>query len=114
MDNDRIDFSPLDPKRDATRFKRMVDRTVAGVRSAVLSPSGLVHQLVVWGRAAVATSALLAVAAWLPALFEGGLSSAPSALRRGDPIELVSQWAKTGKVPSEIDPVDALGDLDVH
>ena len=113
MDDDRIDFSALDPKRDAIRFNRMVEMTLAGIRSSALGAPGLVHQLVVWGRTAVATAALLALAAWLPALFDDGRSPA-SALRGGDPVELVSQWARTGGVPSEADPLDALGDLDVR
>ena len=29
-----------------------------------------------------------------------------------DPVELVSSWARTGKVPSEVDPIEALGELD--
>ena len=111
MDDDRIDFSALDPKRDAIRFTRMVEMTLAGIRSSTLGAPKLVHQLVVWGRTAVAAAALLALAAWLPALLEDGRSPSASALRGSDPVELISQWARTG-VPSEADPLDALGDLD--
>ena len=110
MDDDRIDFSALDPKRDAIRFKRMVETTLAGIRSSALGVPRLVHQLVVWGRTAVATAAALALAAWVLALFEDGRTA--STLRGSDPVELISQWAKTGGVPSEADPLDALGDLD--
>ncbi len=112
MDDDRIDFSALDPKRDAIRFRRMVEMTLAGIRSSALAAPGLVHQLAVWGRTAIAAAALLALAAWLPALFEDGRSPAAGVHRGSDPVELVSQWAKTGRVPSEADPLDALGDLD--
>jgi len=112
MDDDRIDFSALDPKRDAIRFKRMVETTLAGIRSSALGVPRLVHQLVVWGRTAVAAAAALALAAWVLALFEDGRNPSASTLRGGDPVELISQWAKTGGVPSEADPLDALGDLD--
>ena len=110
MDDDRIDFSVLDPKRDAIRFKRMVETTLAGIRSSALGVPRLVHQLVVWGRTAVAAAAALALAAWVLALFEDGRTA--STLRGSDPVELISQWAKTGGVPSEADPLDALGDPD--
>ena len=110
MDDDRIDFSALDPKRDAIRFKRMVETTLAGIRSSALGVPRLVHQLVVWGRTAVAAAAALALAAWVLALFEDGRTA--STLRGSDPVELISQWAKTGGVPSEADPLDALGDPD--
>jgi len=112
MDDDRIDFSALDPKRDAIRFKRMVETTLAGIRSSALGVPRVVHQLVVWGRTAVAAAAALALAAWVLALFEDGRSPSASTLRGSDPVELISQWAKTGGVPSEADPLDALGDLD--
>ncbi len=113
MDDERIDFFALDPKRDARRFERMVDTVVAGARLTPLSPLGLVHQLVVWGRAAVAISALAALTAWLPTLVRSSSNSGQSALGRGsDPVELLSSWARTGKVPAEVDPIEALGELD--
>jgi len=34
MSSDRIDFSPLDPKRDPERFERMVRKVTSGVQSA--------------------------------------------------------------------------------
>src|ERR1700687_102784 len=105
MDDDRIDFSTLDPKRDAARFKRMVDTIVAGARSPVSAALFLVHELVSWGRPAVAISALLALTAWLPALVDNRSSPGSSPLVAvNDPVELVSSWARSGKVPLEADP----------
>jgi len=113
MDDDRIDFSALDPKRDAVRFKRMVDTIVAGARSPVSAARFLVHELVSWGRAAVAISALLALTAWLPTLVRNGSNWGQSPFSAvNDPVELVSSWARVGKVPSEVDPIEALGELD--
>lgn len=114
MDDDRIDFSSLDPKKDPIRFERMVELTLAGLHAGGWSAAVLVHQLAIWGRGAVAAAALIAIAAWVPTLFQGHQGATVSTLRRSDPVELVSQWAKTGKVPTEVDPLDALGDLDVQ
>ena len=113
MDDDRIDFSALDPKRDAARFKRMVDSIVAGARSPASAALFLVHQISLWGRTAVAISALLAFTAWLPTLVQHGSNSGPNSFGAvNDPVELLSSWARTGKVPSGADPSEALGDLD--
>ncbi len=112
MDDDRIDFSALDPKRDPARFERMVQAVVAGVRPPAPAVYPLVLQLVGWGRAAVAVAACLGVAAWLPSLARGRLSATDSPTSNGsDPVELVSAWAETGNVPSDIDLVQALGGL---
>jgi hypothetical protein len=113
MDDDRIDFSALDPKRDAARFRRMVDTIVAGARSPVSAALFLVHELVFWGRAAVAISALLALTAWLPTLVRNGSNWGQGSVSSvNDPVELVSSWARFGKVPTEIDPIEELGELD--
>jgi hypothetical protein len=111
MDEDRIDFYALDPKRNSGRFERMVQAVVAGARSpAVLSQ--LLFGLVAWGRGAVAVAALLALAAWVPSLGGIGLSDANSPLTAGtDPVELVSSWATTDDVPPEIDLGQAMGGL---
>jgi len=113
MDDDRIDFSALDPKRDPARFKRMVDTIVAGARTPVSAVVFFVHELVSWGRPAVAISALLALTAWLPTLVRNGSNLSQGSLSAvNDPVELVSSWARTGRVPSEVDPLEELGDLD--
>jgi hypothetical protein len=113
MDDDRIDFSALDPKRDTARFKRMVDSIVAGARSPVSAALFLVHELVSWGRPAVAIAALLALTAWLPTLVRNGSNWGQSPFSAmNDPVDLVSSWARTGRVPSEVDPIEALGELD--
>ncbi len=115
MDDDRIDFSALDPKRDSARFERMVQAVVDGVRPPAPAVHPLVLELVGWGRAAVAVAACLGVAAWLPNLVHGGLSATdrPTSTE-SDPVELVSAWAETGKLPSDIDLVQALRGLRDH
>src|SRR5712692_134036 len=113
MDDDRIDFSTLDPKRDAARFQRMVDSILAGARSPVSAALFLVHELVSGGRTAVAIAALLALTAWLPTLIRNDSNWGQSPFGAvSDPVDLVSSWARTGKVPSEVDPIEALGELD--
>ncbi len=91
----------------------MVDTIVAGARSPVSAALFLVHELVSWGRAAVAISALLALTAWLPTLVRNGSNWGQGPVAAvNDPVDLVSSWARFGKVPTEIDPLEALGELD--
>lgn len=111
MDDDRIDFSALDVKRDPARFERMVQTVVAGARAP--SPSPLVLALVGWGRAAVAVAALVALTAWLPSMLRGGSGASEGTTEStSDPVELVSSWARTGQVPTDVDLFQALGGSD--
>ena len=115
MDEDPIDFSALDPRRNSARFERMVQTVVVGARSPAAGLPPLLFELIAWGRSAVAVAALLALAAWLPNLGRSGLSDANSPLTAGtDPVELVSSWAMTDDVPAEIDLVQAMGGLYAH
>ena len=115
MDEDPIDFSALDPKRDSARFERMVQTVVMGARPPAAGLPPLLFGLIAWGRSAVAVAALLALSAWLPSLGRRSLGDANSPLMSGtDPVELVSSWAMTDDVPPEIDLVQAMGGLYAH
>ena len=109
MDDDRIDFSPLDPMRDPARFERMV-RAVAGARGPGASPAaGVSLELLRWGRAAVAIAAALAAAAWVPALVR---DRATARAGRGDAVDLVAEWAQAGEVPRDADLIQTFGGSD--
>jgi hypothetical protein len=63
----------------------------------------------------VAVAALVAVTAWLPSMLRGGSSDSERATETAsDPVELVSTWARTGQVPSDVDLFQALGGSDVR
>jgi hypothetical protein len=98
-DDDRLDFSALDPKRDPARFERMVAAVVEGVGTS----QGAVHPLWLalfgWGRVAVATAAAVALCAWIPTL-AGGRAAEPAS---SDRVALVSSWANSGRIPSDAD-----------
>jgi hypothetical protein len=65
-DDDPIDFSPLDPARDARRWRQLSDEVVAHAVAA-LRPS-LTLQLVAWLRPAMAGAAAVAVVVWAGSL----------------------------------------------
>jgi hypothetical protein len=115
MDEDPIDFSALDPRRNSARFEQMVRTVVIGARPPAAGLPPLLFELIAWGRSAVAVAALLALAAWLPSLGSRGLGEANGPLMAGtDPVELVSSWAMTDDVPPEVDLVQAMGGLYAH
>ncbi|HUK66976.1 MAG TPA: hypothetical protein VLV17_09135 [Anaeromyxobacteraceae bacterium] len=96
MNDDRLDLSALDPKRDPLHFERMV-------RAVVLRGRPRVHPvfpvLLGWGKVAVTCAALLALSAWIPAVlrWRQGESRTP------DRLALVSSWAEAGSIPSDAD-----------
>jgi hypothetical protein len=109
MDDERIDFSALDPKCNPEHFERMVRAIMAGARSPTPAPHPLSLQLIRWGAATVAIAAALAAVAWLPTLTRGRYGVDAGVTAATDPVELVSAWADKGAVPSDIDLPQALG-----
>jgi hypothetical protein len=108
MDEKRIDFSALDPKRDPAHFECMVNAVVAGVRPPATGADSLLQALLGWGRVAVACSVLLAVGIWVPTLVRWRqAASAPS-----DAIALVCRWAEEGAIPPAANVFQALEGLD--
>ena len=109
MDEDRIDFSALDPRRDPARFERMVQAVTAGAMPVAVHP--LLATLIGWGRVAVACGALAAVAAWTPALVRGPAASSVVS-SRSDLVALVSSWARSGAIPGDADLTQVLESAD--
>ena len=104
MSSDRIDFSPLDPKRDPDRFEWMVRNVVSSVQRAS-KPAPLLLDFWRWGRVGLVAAALIALGAWLPNLTAQHQATA-------DTVTLVSTWAHTGEVPANVDLIQTLGAID--
>jgi len=104
MSSDRIDFSPLDPKRDPQQFERMVRNVLSGVQSAS-APAPLLLDFLRWGRLGLVAAALIALGAWLPNLYTPQHAAT-------DAVALVSNWAQAGEVPANVDLIQTLGAFD--
>jgi hypothetical protein len=112
MTHDRIDFSPLDPKRDSERFERMVHKVMQGAR-VTTGPAQLLLEFLRWGRLGLAAAALIALAVWLPRLTADKMQVSVSGSNRADSVvALVSTWARSGEVPTNVDVIQTLGELD--
>jgi hypothetical protein len=112
MTHDRIDFSALDPKRDPERFERMVQHVLKG--AAAKGPAAqLPLEFLRWGRLGLAAAALVALAVWLPRLNAGKIQLSEGGSNRGDNVvALFSTWARSGEVPTNVDVIQTLGELD--
>lgn len=84
MDDERIDFSPLDPAADRLRFERLVRGVMAKAR-----PPGLFDGVARYGRRALLVAAGLALLAWVPTL--GQADDAPAADAVTQFADLVAQ-----------------------
>lgn len=89
MDPDRIDFSSLDPSRDALRYERTVRALAA---KAAARRMRLDDALLRWARPALAVAAVLAALAWLPALWS--TDSQPAA--QPDQVAAFTDYAVRG------------------
>src|SRR5258708_7177494 len=97
MTHDRIDFSPLDPKRDSERFERMVHKVMQGAR-VTPGPAQLLLEFLRWGRLGLAAAALIALAVWLPRLTADKMQVSESGSNRGKNVAaLGSTWAGAGE-----------------
>ena len=88
-DDDKIDFSALDPARDRDRFERVV-RGIAARASRRRSNDALSLALRFW-RPALALAACAALALWAPAALRGSGAEA-----RSDPAAQWLGWAESG------------------
>ena len=102
MNDDPIDFSTLDPSRNAETWDRMV--LALAMRGAGRVPPLVLGDLVRCARAVLAVAAALAFLAWLP-----GLLSQRGERRDSDPILLLAQWAARDEVPPTADLFRVLG-----
>ena len=100
MENEPIDFSPLDPSRDQVRWERMV-RAVAARGRAVRRPP-----ILRYARPALAVAAIVALAVWAPLLIRRpGAEVATS-----DPATSLADWARSGETPAPSDLIGVFGE----
>jgi multidrug resistance efflux pump len=108
---DRIDLSPLDPRRDRERWEAMVARIVA--RSA--SPRSAWAVLAGWRRPALAAAALVAAVStglmWWAGRLAEGTQPAQTVAESLDVPRPVSDWIVEGRDPARGDLYVAVDEL---
>ncbi|MDY0004240.1 MAG: hypothetical protein RBU30_23270 [Polyangia bacterium] len=119
MRDDKIDFSALDPSRDAEGWEERVQEVARMALARHRPRAALPEQLVAWLRPAMVLAAALALLVWGAAL--GGLgrsepaqtgqvprSEAPGA----EPALLVARWAAEDARPTPMELLRVLGGQD--
>jgi hypothetical protein len=107
-DDDKIDFSSLDPMCDRVRFEGMVQTIVerASAKTDALSDEpSIASQLATWARPALALAAGLTVLVWAGALF-----SKPTASQTTQPAWALSTWAFNDQVPAANEILEVMSD----
>jgi hypothetical protein len=97
-DDDRIDFSSLDPARDERRWEAMI-RTTAALARMRRTP-GFAWQVTRWARPAIGLAASIAIIVWSLTLLRG--TPNPSTETSGS-WQLL-EWARSDQIPADTDP----------
>ena len=96
MDDERIDFSPLDPKRDEVRWGRIVTSLAAQAVAERRQRLSVQWQMARWARPVLAVAAGLCLLAWAGRWLGNGRAPVDG----GTPIVLtVANWAANQQVP---------------
>jgi hypothetical protein len=106
--NDRIDFSALDPRRNELRWARTVHGIVGKALAERRKRLSIEQQLLRWARPVLAVAAGLSVVAWTAGFLAAGRSELGSAGQRSPALTLAN-WAANNQVPEPSDLVGTLG-----
>lgn len=106
MNDEPIDFSPLDPSRDARRWQARIDGIVAETMRARQRRLGLMSQLLSFAKPALAIAAALALVSWAGAM---QYRSQPSVRASAHPATNLLEWAANDQVPSANEVFESLG-----
>ena len=94
-DDDRIDFSALDPSRDRARWEQQIAAVTARALAARRGPQRA-DGLRFWSRPGLAAAAALALITWGATALRGCTPSARPAAAQPNPIANVISWSRGG------------------
>ena len=106
MDDERIDFSPLDPSRDELRWTRMVSGIAAHAAAERRARLSVQWQLARWARPVLAVAAGLCLLSWAGGWL--GHRQVPATAEAPTTLT-VANWAANHQVPDPADLLQALG-----
>jgi hypothetical protein len=109
MNDDRIDFSSLDPSRDLRRWDQLVVSLASRAIEARRRQFTISRQLVAWARPVLAIAATVALGIWAGALLNADRKEATTASSE-DPVYTLAGWAIKEQVPSTTEILKVLGE----
>jgi hypothetical protein len=107
MNDDKIDFSPLDPARDATRWRHQVESVTARALERRRQPP-LAVQLLDWARPTLLVAASIALLSWCGAAARQNSNPPDPYVKNGAPW-ILTRWAVSGEEPSVASMLEVLG-----
>jgi hypothetical protein len=107
MNEDKIDFSPLDPARDTRRWTRQVESVTARALERRRQPA-LAFQLVDWARPALLVAASTTLLIWCGAAARQS-NNPPEAYDPNGAPWILTRWAVSGEEPSVASMLEVLG-----
>ncbi|MDP8254670.1 MAG: hypothetical protein P9M14_02880 [Candidatus Alcyoniella australis] len=114
MDDNRIDFSSLDPLADPNRFERSVRAVMAGVTQAT-DPHPLLNAISYIGRRVVLATGMAAISMWiLMFLALNPVVQSGKGDTTMDPVEMISTWAEADSIPLDVDVLQVMELLDAR
>jgi TRAP-type C4-dicarboxylate transport system permease small subunit len=108
-DDERIDFSTLDPSRNELRWRRTVDALVVKAIAERRRRLTVEHQLLRWARPVLAVAAGLCIVAWAAGLLSGSPQPASQQATANHPALTWSSWAANNQIPEPSDLVAMVG-----
>jgi hypothetical protein len=108
MDDERIDFSSLDPSRDGRRWDALAARVADRAHASFARSRTVSGQLLAWWRPALAVAAAAAVAVWIVAAAAGPGRTADAG-KAGDVDAAFARWALGERGASAWDDVASAG-----
>ena len=107
MEDERIDFSALDPSRNELRWQRAVEMLVGQALAERRRRLSIEQQLLRWARPVLAVAAGLGIVAWTAGLLSANSSQQVSSVQQ-PPALTLANWAANNQIP---EPSDLLGTL---
>jgi|WetSurMetagenome_2_1015567.scaffolds.fasta_scaffold439832_2 hypothetical protein len=108
MEDERIDFSALDPSRNQLRWQRTVDALVVKAMAERRKRLSIEQQLLRWARPVLAVAAGLSIVAWTTGFLSANRSQQVTSAQHPPALTLAS-WAANNQIPEPSDLFGTLG-----
>jgi hypothetical protein len=108
MEDERIDFSALDPSRNELGWKRTIDALACKALAERRKRLSIERQLLRWARPVLAAAAALSIVAWTAGFLAVNRSNNVSSVRP-PPALTLANWAANNQIPEPSDLFGTLG-----
>jgi hypothetical protein len=109
MKAEKIDLSSLDPAGDREHWEGLIASVASRAWAARRRRHGVVDQLFVWARPALALAATVALGIWVGALLSAHRPGATAASVQ-DPAFTLARWATADENPPTASILEVLGE----